>query len=166
MKVAGTLRVPLRTAHGVCLLLFGSKDFTAPWSQTEFEKLQMRADFTLELPLADNNSLEAIAKPGPARNRQYAEVGDFLVRHSHILIALWDGVESNKVGGTSHVLQFMRGEVISSSAPNVYSIVTPRRNNPKPQGEVLTVRKLQPPEYGTRPANHVGGDRCVKGSGH
>jgi len=123
------------------------KDFTAPGSQTEFAELQMRADLCLELPLADNNSLEAIAQSGPARNRQYAEVGDSLVRHSHILIALWDGVESNKVGGTSHVLQFMGGEVISSSAPTVYSIVTPRRNNPQPQGEVLTVRKLQPPEY-------------------
>ncbi|MBE9562450.1 MAG: hypothetical protein IMF12_06270, partial [Proteobacteria bacterium] len=47
-----------------------------------------------------------ILEHGDNRNRQYALVGAFIARHSHILIALWDGIPLEKMAGTAQVVQF------------------------------------------------------------
>src|SRR5262249_20419068 len=72
------------------------------------------------------------------RARQYREVGLYIVRHCHVLIALWNGEDSKAVGGTAEVVRFKREgiplEVTGSAqatldAPEigpVIHIVTPR----------------------------------------
>ena len=48
---------------------------------------------------------ENVEKDDPTR---YARVGSFLLRHCQILFALWDGIPSDKVGGTAHVVEMTR----------------------------------------------------------
>ena len=43
---------------------------------------------------------------GEARDRQYAQAGVFIASHSHILLALWDGRESELLGGTAQVVRY------------------------------------------------------------
>ena len=121
-------------------------------SREEFHALLAAAETKFELGLADGNTYETIAQPGPARDRQYELIGKYIAQQSQILIALWDGVESDRVGGTASVVNFQREGVPGSSAcaleaPEgfpVYHILTPRLKNPYPQGEVLKLRKLYP----------------------
>ncbi|MEP4484514.1 hypothetical protein [Marinobacter alexandrii] len=40
------------------------------------------------------------------RKRQYAQLGVFISSHSQILLALWDGLPSDKLGGTASVVHF------------------------------------------------------------
>jgi len=121
-------------------------------SRKEFHDLLDKAEPKFELELADGNTYETIAQPGPSRDRQYELVGKYIAQQSQILIALWDGVESDRVGGTASVVKFQRegvqgAEACALEAPEgfpVYHILTPRLKNPYPQGEVLNLRKLYP----------------------
>ena len=121
-------------------------------SRDEFRALLDRAAAAAVLKLATGNTLESIAEPGPARDLQYEAVGKYIARQSQILIALWDGVESNLVGGTSSVVRFQAegvpgAETCELEAPEgfpVYHILTPRRKNPYPLGKALELRKLYP----------------------
>lgn len=60
----------------------------------------------LELPLARGMTRASVEVRGPSRDRQYAQAGIFVSRHCHVLLALWDGDESEQVGGTAHVVRF------------------------------------------------------------
>lgn len=44
------------------------------------------------------------------RNYQYLNVGLFIAKYSHVLIALWDGNESKGVGGTADIVRYKCGE--------------------------------------------------------
>ncbi|MDQ3818041.1 MAG: hypothetical protein M3362_10145, partial [Acidobacteriota bacterium] len=76
----------------------------------------------------------------------------------HLLIALWDGKYQNSVGGTSQVIRFQLEGIPESYAPRasfidtpesgpVYHIITPRKSNPKPEGEPFELHKLFPKGY-------------------
>ena len=49
--------------------------------------------------------LDGIYKEESRRPEGYLEVGHFVVRHSDILIAIWDGAPANGLGGTGDVVQ-------------------------------------------------------------
>lgn len=85
------------------------KDFKTPEVQKEFEDLltQVEAEDCFELPYLEGNTRENTAEHGLPRNRQYGFVGAYIARHSHILIALWDGRHDHaNIGGTSQVVHF------------------------------------------------------------
>ncbi len=118
-------------------------DFASEASRIEFERLHARAEQSIELPLAENSSIEEICQPGPARNRQYDAVGEYIARHSQILIALWDGAPSEKVGGTANVVHRRLTDLPRAAStllhpPDpvhsgpVYHIVTPRQGKDLP----------------------------------
>ena len=79
----------------------------------------------------------------------------YITRQSQILIALWDGVELNKVGGTSTIVRFQthglpRAQECDLEPPElfpVYHIVTPRRSNPTTAGEPFQLKELYPPAF-------------------
>jgi hypothetical protein len=76
-----------------------------------FDRQLQRAERLL-LPLAPGNDEAAVSRPGPARDQQYARAGIFVSSHCHILLALWDGCESDLLGGTSQVVAFhLRGDM-------------------------------------------------------
>ena len=86
-------------------------DFDQPESLTRFERQLQQAE-AITLPLRPGSSLEAIASPGLARDQQYAQAGIFVSSHCHILLALWDGRESGRLGGTAQVVRFhLHGEM-------------------------------------------------------
>jgi hypothetical protein len=80
-------------------------DFTDEASRAEFVELCERAE-ALQLPSLPGNTQASIDVPGQARDRQYAQAGVFISSHCHILLALWDGRESDLLGGTAQVVRF------------------------------------------------------------
>ncbi len=97
--------------------------------------------------LADLNGLqsareETIVTSGEARKKCYAAQGAFLVNHSQVLLALWDGRPAEGTGGTGHVVAMARGGetgneddclLAADPLPYVIHIMTPR-----PQKEAST----------------------------
>ena len=124
-------------------------------SREEFRALLERAIARPELGLAHGNTRESIAEQGAKRDKQYDLVGKFIAQHSQILIALWDGVESKRVGGTASVVQYQINGVPDADPcvledPEgfpVYHVLTPRVKNPYPQGEVLQCRPIYPKAF-------------------
>lgn len=79
------------------------RDFKPKECEEEFDELLAKATDHFELPVL-NAGIEI--KNSEARHIQYALVGAYIARHSHILIALWDGKEQDNIGGTYQVLQY------------------------------------------------------------
>lgn len=76
------------------------------------------------LPLAPGNRLETVRERGPARNRQYAQLGMFVSSRCQVLLALWDGKPSDATGGTAQVVGYhlhnaMPGFSAADAAPNL-----------------------------------------------
>ncbi len=79
--------------------------FASDAGRQEFDRLIGQAD-AFELPLVSGNTREAIEQPGPARDKQYAQLGMYLSGHCHLLLAIWDGKESGQLGGTAQVVNY------------------------------------------------------------
>jgi hypothetical protein len=132
------------------------KDFTKPASREEFNQLLGQAEQSFVLPILDGRCEEEISEQGWARDLQYEQVGAYIARHSHILIALWDGLKTEMVAGTSKIVQFQQEGVPEPYAPRrtaldvvesgpVYHIVTPRsRAQYHTHGQPFTIRHLYP----------------------
>ena len=61
---------------------------------------------SLVLPLGRGSTLQSVAVSGLARDQQYAQSGVFVSSHCHVLLALWDGQASDRLGGTAQVVNF------------------------------------------------------------
>jgi hypothetical protein len=133
-------------------------DFSTATSRLKFKELLARAGHWFELPLLHGATEAEIMEEGPARDRQYEQAGAYIVRHSHLLIALWDGKYRNLVGGTSRVVKFQLEGVPEPYAPRsspidtpesgpVYHLVTPRISNTDTEGAPFTRRRLFPKGY-------------------
>jgi hypothetical protein len=141
------------------------QDFKSPASREEFRDVLAKARQSFELPLLPGHTEQEIRAPGEARNHQYAQVGGYIARHTQILIALWDGQESKKVGGTAQVVKFKLEGVPEPYGPArspldppesgpVYHVVTPRISNPQP-ANAFTLRRLYPSAYATHREGEV-----------
>jgi hypothetical protein len=80
-------------------------DFDQIESRARFERQLAQAE-VLTLPLRHGNRLDDVRRPGLARDQQYAQAGMFVSSHCHILLALWDGLPSDNLGGTAQVVRF------------------------------------------------------------
>ena len=83
-------------------------DFTAIDIRENFDALCAQAQ-VIQLPLLPGHTLTDIAQSGVARDRQYAQAGAFVARHCHLLLAIWDGKISGRLGGTAQVVQYYLG---------------------------------------------------------
>jgi hypothetical protein len=88
------------------------EDFASVAVREKFDYLSSRAAETYELPLVPGNTVESISEQGAARDLQYAQLGVFLCAHCHILLALWDGKENDRLGGTGQVVRFHHDDVM------------------------------------------------------
>jgi hypothetical protein len=87
------------------------EDFEDPASLALFEQQLQRAE-PVQLPLRPGMARADVAPAGPARDRQYAQAGIFISSHCHVLLALWDGLESDRLGGTAQIVRFhLHGEL-------------------------------------------------------
>jgi hypothetical protein len=161
LEVGMRLIVPLPMLRAIY-----EADFTTPGSLEEFSALLARAERWFELPLVEGNDDAKIREPGVARDRQYAALGAYIVEHSQILVALWDGVPSKKLGGTAQTVAFKLqggGEYLSQhrsplnpvDTGPVYWIVTPRLSNPSPNGVSFTTHTRFPQEF----ENHAAAEK-------
>jgi hypothetical protein len=81
------------------------KDFSSTESLAQFRALCEKGEIT-ELSLDAANTEESISTDPAARARQYAQMGVYISSHSQILLALWDGEPTEKIGGTGSVVFF------------------------------------------------------------
>ena len=66
---------------------------------------QIEGITTVTLPVHPCHTLEQIRVPGSEeRRQQYSDLAELLVKTSQILIAVWDGRDSGKLGGTAEVV--------------------------------------------------------------
>ena len=80
-------------------------DFETAASRREFTTLLNRADHIITAPLLSKQAWKTYS---PARDRQYAWEGAFLVLQSNVLMAVWDGAASRGHGGTGDVVRWFR----------------------------------------------------------
>ncbi len=103
-KVAMQLGIPV-----IAPLPFATEyyqaDFDSPEALALFNHQREQAD-VMVLPLGPDANLTSISQQGPERDFQYAQAGIFVSSHCHILLALWDGNESELLGGTAQVVAF------------------------------------------------------------
>lgn len=123
------------------------RDFESEDSLSEFRTLVGRADRCFVLPMVNADFADE------ARDAQYAAAGSYIARHSQILIALWDGVDTGLVGGTWQIVGYKLGGIpepfsspgglldVPDTGP-VYHVLVRRRRNPPPSDSLfgLTVR--------------------------
>lgn len=82
-----------------------SEDFTDARVRENFDALLRQAD-VIRLPLLKSQSREALQAQGEARNRQYAKAGVFIASHAHMLVSIWDGNDSGRLGGTGQIVRY------------------------------------------------------------
>lgn len=116
------------------------QDFTEA-SRQEFCTFLRRARHVVPLPLLPGASEDDVSvQNSDARNRQYEQVGIYIVRECQILIALWDGLDSGLVGGTAQVVRF---QVDGLPAASLDEALDPQESSPVKH--VMTPRPGQPP---------------------
>jgi hypothetical protein len=117
------------------------KDFHTEASQREFTELLGQATASFVLPFSEGVTPQNVDEDSP-RERQYALAGEYILRHCHVLLALWDGRESGKKGGTSQVVRqklsgypvTVRPEWAVLKPPDsgaVFHVLTPRESHPQ-----------------------------------
>ncbi|MGH8042317.1 MAG: hypothetical protein ACREPN_09770 [Rudaea sp.] len=82
-----------------------TQDFIDAATRDAFAALCERAH-VFELPLLPGHTDADVARAGVERDRQYARAGVFIARHCHLLLAIWDGKESERLGGTAQVVEY------------------------------------------------------------
>ncbi|HEX7368834.1 MAG TPA: hypothetical protein VF284_00950 [Rhodanobacteraceae bacterium] len=80
-------------------------DFADAEARERFESLCDRAQL-IELPLLIGHTHAGVSSHGEERNRQYAQAGMFVARHCHLLLAIWDGKPSHRLGGTAQIVDY------------------------------------------------------------
>jgi hypothetical protein len=113
------------------------RDFKSADSRAEFGRLLDAAAHKLEMPTPPGVGQEQLQSELPARQDQYATVGEFIARNCQVLIALWDG-KPGKRGGTSEVVRLKLTGVPPAGSRNssipihrgpVFHIMVPRQRD-------------------------------------
>ena len=83
------------------------EDFTTDSSVDRFHELCEAATELLVL---------SASTKGTDRAQRYAELGIFLASHCHVLLAIWDGKDSDKLGGTAQTVRFHHDDIMPGYA--------------------------------------------------
>jgi hypothetical protein len=119
------------------------KDFITRESLDEFNELLDKAEQWFEMPLPEGTRAEELQNNIEKRNDQYYDIGYYIARQSQILIALWDGIDNKKRGGTAHIVNLkrtglptahphIRQRLKNLQTGPIYHILTPRKGIPLP----------------------------------
>ncbi|WP_445144553.1 hypothetical protein [Dyella sp. Tek66A03] len=81
------------------------QDFVDPAVHISFDALCDQAE-VVQLPLRKGETRKAIESRGVERDRQYAKAGVYIASHCHILLAIWDGKDSGRLGGTAQIVKY------------------------------------------------------------
>lgn len=140
-------------------------------SAAEFDQLLAQAIAAPVVPFTPGNSLAEVRQDPHKRAEQYRAVGLFIAQHSNIVIAVWDGDDTNMaIGGTAEVVKFTREGIpleVSRSARAsldgseigpVLHVVAPRQKDVTPAGEVGVKR------WGRAVVDHYRGGALARAS--
>lgn len=99
------------------------KDFSDPRILSRFRKLLEQAE-VIDLPMPGRHDDKGHSITGPDRDEQYMQLGVFISNHCQLLLALWDGKNTEELGGTAGVVNYhltavMPGYSISEESPNL-----------------------------------------------
>jgi hypothetical protein len=99
-----------RLAAHAALSLGYTLHVPTPFPQAEYEQdfdtPEDLAEFRALLLHAGDDWLALDGDHGPQMNRAYEAVGRYVVRHSDVLIAIWDGKPSAGRGGTADIVRY------------------------------------------------------------
>jgi hypothetical protein len=84
-------------------------DFTEAGSK-RLDDLIAKATHVLTLGLAPGNTKDGVHVLGAQRDAQYALASAWILRRSHVLIALWDGEGPRTLGGTADTVAWRLGD--------------------------------------------------------
>ncbi|MDA7980399.1 MAG: hypothetical protein MPJ50_16700 [Pirellulales bacterium] len=82
------------------------QDFGSPESTDEFRRLVQNSVGVVTIP--PHSDAKQAPQTSDPRAIQYALTGAFVAEHSQLMIALWDGEYTGKLGGTWQVVDFVR----------------------------------------------------------
>jgi hypothetical protein len=140
------------------------QDFLTGESKCAFDDLLERASRTITVD-------DSVPAGQDERNRCYEAAGAWIVERCHLLLALWDGTDLRKPGGTSEVVKYRLERIPSHLRPGaspldppdqgpVDVIVTPRvSSGAVDPGMVNSFRKWPGAVPETNPAGPVAGLR-------
>ncbi len=80
-------------------------DFVDPAVRASFEALCRQAQI-VQLPQRAGQPRHALEADGVPRNRAYAQAGIYISSHCHILLAIWDGKATHRLGGTAQIVNY------------------------------------------------------------
>ncbi len=83
-------------------------DFDDPTVRANFDVLCSHAEI-VQLPPVRGQSWPMVGTQSLARDRQYAKAGVYIASHCHILLAIWDGKDSGRLGGTAQIVRYHLG---------------------------------------------------------
>jgi hypothetical protein len=81
------------------------EDFVGAAERAAFERLCARAEI-IEVPTVTGDSAASRAMSNPERDALYAQAGVYVSNHCHLLVAIWDGKDSDMLGGTAQIARF------------------------------------------------------------
>jgi hypothetical protein len=102
------------------------QDFKSKEAREEFHQLLSRAKAKIEL---EHHHIPE----GEGRDAAYARAGHYIVEHSDVLIALWDGREARGTGGTEEIVEY-------AEKRGVWVVIVPTVG---PRNEAPLARKLR-----------------------
>jgi hypothetical protein len=124
------------------------EDFPEDESRREFESLLYRSTRVITIP-GEVGELNEPRADSLHRALQYRRLSAYLASTSHIMIALWDGVDSDLIGGTYDAVRMKVGDLDELEGVEdtgifgpVYHILTPRISSPLLPSEPYTVHVL------------------------
>jgi hypothetical protein len=89
------------------------EDLETEDDRTAFDRLCDMSD-VVELSLPDGVSAGDVGRPGEVRDRQLQRAGSIIARYSGLMIAIWDGLNTDHRAGTARAIQFRREGVMPS----------------------------------------------------
>ncbi len=135
------------------------KDQMTEEAQTKLDGLLALSVLQIMLPL-EGQTVQQLHTSEAARAECYETLARFLSRYGQSLIALWDGLNSQKRGGISSVVHYVCSGALDQSAEDaelrcgvVYQVVTPRMSGSTPAPAIKTL------ELGCEPHPAAGANR-------
>jgi hypothetical protein len=101
----------------IALLPFGAarcrEDLTSEPARVRFDAIMSRAE-CLELPSEGGEAAANDSLSDAVRDRQFQRAGVLIARYSALLVAIWDGFDTEHVAGTARVIEYRRRGVTQS----------------------------------------------------
>lgn len=126
-------------------------DFTGPGVLDEFERLVTQADRCFAISMPEGRTVADLARERehdpdwthrPLRDAQYVRLGQFVSMQANLVVAMWDGRDEEKPGGTRAVVGFCaRGRIERHTIPFRAAVKILEPDDPTPVAWVATGRR-------------------------